>query len=524
MPEALNISDTLRPRAADRNMLLAAKGGGITFAGKLFTFGCRLVITFLLARLLGSEHYGLYNLSLTTLTVIAALAALGLDTAMVRYIAMFAQRRDDARVWGTIQLGLGVTVALSLWLGGGLYLLSDVIAVRIFHEPRLGPLLRLASAVVPFLTLSNVIAAATQGFKKMQYATLARDVTQPLLRLLLIAGLIVVGVSAAGALVIYGLAVAISAAMLLSFLHRRLFSLRRAPGTARRESREIFQFALPVFFSDLMTTFRDNVQTLLLGALNTVSSVGVFAVANQLNMVGSMFQSAVATAARPIIAELYDQGKWAQMGRIYQTTTKWSFMLNLPIFLTIVLFPSQILAIFGESYVVGSPALVLLACGIMVDISTGMCGIILDMTGHAGWKLINSIIRLGISLGLSALLIPPWGVMGAATSALVAVGTINLLRMIQVYSLFRLLPYDASFAKPILAGLVAIGLAKLGQLLPAPSGISTFIQIVVLFAVYAGAILRLGLSPEDRMVLARLRTRLGSRLARRGKHDHQPQA
>ena len=42
---ALERTDAFAPRAAERNVLAAAKGGGITFAGKLFTFGCRLVIT-----------------------------------------------------------------------------------------------------------------------------------------------------------------------------------------------------------------------------------------------------------------------------------------------------------------------------------------------------------------------------------------------------------------------------------------------------------------------------------------------
>jgi O-antigen/teichoic acid export membrane protein len=506
-------------------MVLTAKGGGITFAGKLFTFSCRLAITFLLARLLGSEQYGLYNLSLTALTVAAALAAFGLDTAMVRYIAMFAHRGDDARVWGTIQIGLVVTLALSLGLGAGLYIMSDAIAKQIFHDARLAPLLRLASAVVPFLTLSNVIASTTQGFKKMQYATLARDVTQPLLRLVLTIGVVVLGASVVGALAVYGVAVVISAVMLLYFLHRKLFSLRRPRGTAIRETRQVVGFAGPVFLSDLMTVFRDNIQALLLGALSSVSSVGVFAIANQLNMVGSMFQSAVATAARPIIAELFDKGERSEMGRMYQTTTKWSFTLNLPVFLIMVLFPTQILAIFGESFVAGAPALVMLACGIMVDISTGMCGIILDMTGRASWKLANSIVRLGLSLALSALLIPRWGVVGAAAAVLITVSTINLMRTLQVFFLFRLLPYDASFAKPIAAGLAALVIALgLGYLLPAHASLSTAIQIAALLAMYIGAILALKLSPDDRMVLARLGKRLGSRRARSRKHDHQPQA
>jgi O-antigen/teichoic acid export membrane protein len=517
MSETSNVADVLPPLAAERNMIQAAKGGGITFAGKLFTFACRLVITFLMARFLGAGQYGLYNLALTSLTVAAALAAFGLDTALVRYIAMFAHRGDSARVWGTLQLGLGITLALSLLISCGLYVLSDMIAMQIFHEPRLASMLRLASVVVPFLTLSNVLASATQGFKKMQYATIARDIVQPLVRLLLIVGLVVVGANAVGALAVYGVAVVVSASMLLYFLNGKLFSLRRPLRDGHRETREVLGFSAPVFLSDLMTTFRDNVQTLLLGALSTVTSVGIFAVANQMNMVGSMFQSAIAVASRPIISELYDKGDCVQLGRMYQTTTKWALTANLPMFLTLVLFPTQILSIFGRSFVSGSTALVLLACAIMADVSTGQCGIILDMTGHAMWKLINSIVRLALSLGLSVLLIPHWGVVGAAASTLLVVSTINIMRLLQVFFLFRLLPYNATFVKPIVAGLAALlSTLALGYWLPSTNPLYTALRIIILFTVYASAILLLGLSAEDRAVLARLRRRMRSKLSRSG--------
>lgn len=510
--DSASIPETLQSRAPNKNVLLAAKGGGITFAGKLFTYICRFVITLLLARLLGAEQYGLYNLALTAITVTAALAAFGLDSALVRYIAMFARRRDDAGLWGVLQIGLSVTTILSVLLSAGLFILAEPIAQGIFHEPRLAPLLRVAGLIVPFLTLSNTIAAATQGFKRMQYATIARDILQPLLRLTLVVGLTLVGMSAAGAVAVFGIAVGAASLLLLYFLNK-LFLLRRPLREGRRDTHEVLRFSIPVFLSDLMTTFRENIQTLILGALNTATSVGIFAVVNQINMVGSMFQSAIATASRPIISELYDQGEWQQMGRMYQTTTKWTFTVNLPLFLTAVLFSEPILSIFGKSFVAGSTALALLAWAIMADISTGMCGIILDMTGHTTLKLVNAITRLVLSLVLSFLLIPPWGVVGAAAATLIVVAFVNLLRLLQVFFLFRYLPYNKSFAKPLAAGVATLSVVLLvSRWFPDQGGIaSTASQVVILFVVYTATILLLGLSAEDRAVLGHLRKRMSPR-------------
>lgn len=513
----IKTTEAIRASEPGRDVLLAAKGGAITFAGKLFTLACRLVITFLLTRLLGAEQYGLYHLALTALTVAAALAACGLDSTLVRYVPIFAQRRDEAGLWGALRIALGSTLALSGLFSVALYLQADAIAEGIFRDPQLAPLLRMASLAIPILTIGNVMAAATQGFKKMQYATIARDIAQPLIRLALVVGLAIAGPSAAGALAIFGIALAISTIMLLFFLHR-LFPLRRAPHTARYDTAAIFGFAIPFFLSDLMTTFRDNVQTLLLGALNTIESVGVFVIANQITMIGSAFHSAIAAASKPLVAELHDRGAWGQLARIYQTTTKWTFTVNLPLFLIIILFPEHILAIFGQSFIAGTTALVLLAWAIMADVSTGMCGLILDMTGHTGLKLANSIIRLGLSIGLSAWLIPTKGIVGAAIVVLISVGAVNVLRLAQVFALFRLLPYELSILKPLGAGLAALLVVlALGRLTAgATSLLAAALQALTLCAVYVGAILLLGLSDDDRAVLARARSRMSARLSRDG--------
>jgi O-antigen/teichoic acid export membrane protein len=107
-------SSSVRPRASDRSVLIAAKGGGITFAGMMFAYGARLVIGILLARFLGAEQFGLYSLALSAVEMAVGLAALGLVRALVRYVSMFAGRRDTAGLWGALQVGLGLTTVASL--------------------------------------------------------------------------------------------------------------------------------------------------------------------------------------------------------------------------------------------------------------------------------------------------------------------------------------------------------------------------------------------------------------------------
>lgn len=514
-PAHLKVSGVVHTRSFERNILLTAKGSGIVAVGRIFAQGSRFVIIALLARLLGAEQYGLYNLAITAATLTSQLAQLGLNSALVRYVAILAGRQDDEGLWGALQVGVGISAFLSVLYSAGLFALAYPIAEHVFNDPKLAPLLQLASPFVSLLTLSEILAGAARGFKKMEYMVIAQNFAQLLVRLVLTVVLALVGLDAFRAVVIFGLSDGVASIILIYFLNKE-FSFKRPLHAARRDTRAIIGFALPLWLSEMMTAFRSNLQTLLLGSLNTITSAGIFSVAANVNLLGHTSYTAITLSARPLIAELDDRGDREQLARLYQTTTRWMLTLNLPVFLALVLFSAPILSIFGESFVDGSTALALLAVAELLNVGTGMCGAVIDMTGHSRLKFANAIVQAGLSVGANVLLIPRWGLLGAATATLIANAIINLLKVIQVWILFRILPYNLSFIKPAVASLAALATGlTVGRWLPAEATLlHTGIQVLIMFAVYAGIVLLLGLSPEERMVLARLRRRARATLYR----------
>lgn len=500
----------------DSDILTAAKGGTIVFAGDLFQYGGRFVLGLLMARLLGAEQLGLTNLALSGATIASIFALLGLQRAMVRYVSLFSNRRDTAGVWGTLQIGLGLTAILSLLIGIILYLASDTVAQQLFREPELGPLLRVASLVVPFMALSEILASALQGFKRMDCAVIGQKVILPLIRLVLTIGLaIFVGLNAKKALVVFNLAVIVVFFVLMYYLNV-LFSLQRSLGTARRDIKEMLRFALPVYLSSLIRTFRGQLQTLLLGMLSTATSVGIFVVATRVNIIGRLFHVGINTASAPIVSELYDRGEWGEMARFYQAVTKWTFALNLPLFLVVLLYPGPILSIFGKSFVGGATALTILAWANLVDTGTGICGAVLEMTGNTKLQLFNSATTFVLSLGLNILLVSRWGIIGAAVAALAVVTVLNLVCVLEIFILYRWLPFNLGFVKPIAACLVAF-ISSWGVRLLAPFEmvvIDVIVNVIVILAVYAALILLMGLSREDRIVLSHVIRRAKAALPR----------
>ena len=113
-------------------------------------------------------------------------------------------------------------------------------------------------------------------------------------------------------------------------------------------------------------------------------------------------------------------------------------------------------------------------------------------------------------MALDLLLIPRWGVLGAASAVTLVGILINTLRIIEVFVLLRIWPYDLSFLKPVTAGAIALAASYLvSQWL---ASVQTLLQVIAggltIWASYAGAIVALRLSDEDRLVLDRMWTRL----------------
>lgn len=501
---------------AARAVVATARDGGILFAGKLFTYASRLVITIMLARTFGDHAYGAYNLSLTLAELAVAASVLGFDTGLLRFVAIFTRRGEPARTWGVLQLGIGLPLLVALAIAAGAFAFAPAIAVGVFDDPGLGQPLRVASLIVPILLLINQLDAALRGLARMRYAVLAQQFVQPLVRLGLTSMLLVFGISVPLAIGAYVFAAACASVLMVGLLHRT-FSLRRPVGIVPGDGRRLVAFSWPVYASSLVSMVGDSLNKVLLGATASVAAVGVFAVASHVNLIGTVFHGSITSASMPVIAALHDGRQHDALSRLYRSTTKWAVTVNLPVFLVLVILPEAILGIFGRDFQAGATALVILAAANLAQVGTGPCGAIIDMTGNTRLKLVNTLVLVALAIVISLTLIPAYGLLGAAVTSLLVTLILNLLRVAEVYVLLRLLPYDRSIAKPALAGLAAAVAATLVRALEPgwPAAILALATAVTIVVVFIALLLALGLSDEDREVLRRGSARLRRRMGRR---------
>lgn len=510
-----SLRDGTTPRreagAADTSILETAKGAGFLAGGSFFELGCRFVMAFILARSLGADEYGLYILAVSAASLFFGIALLGLDDAMVRYVAMLSGRRDEPGVRGTIQIGLGISVPAGVGMGCLLYFAAAPIAEGIFHEPDLTQLLRLVAFIVPFLTVSNVLAGAARGFRRMDYVALSENVVQSVARIVLLAGIMLFsGLDTVTAVIIFGVSDIASTVTLTILLDKYIHWRGLHRLESRRDTRAIFNFAFPLWISGLLRQFRSYLAALILGASGSAANVGIFAVVTNVNVVAHVCLLSIYVAVRPTLAQLHDRRDRFGLGQVYVAATRWSLALNIPFFLVTVLYPHAILNVFGAAFATGATALIILSIAELVNAGTGICGPIIDMTGHTKLKLVNSAVWTVLVVGSSALLIPEWGVIGAAVASFFAVVVVNLLCVIEVWLLERLLPFDRTFFKPVLAGTIAFAVgALLTVWVPVGTDlVAAIVEGLFVTGIYVGLFFLFGIADEDRLVLERVGRKL----------------
>jgi O-antigen/teichoic acid export membrane protein len=494
------------------DVITAAKNGSISFVGRLFEYTVRFIFSIVVARTIGAEQFGLYTLGLTVVQILSMFVLLGLQTGMVRFLPPAIRQRDEASVWGIIQVGVGLPAVLGIAFAAAMFLLAGPLASQGFHDPRLAPVFRLVCLSIPLDALAFVAYTIIQSFKRLDYSVIANNVVEPLIKLLLTVGFLAIGFGMLGILAAHVIASAIGLGLLIYYINS-LFSLKRSFLAAKRNVGQLLRYSLGAHPGWVINTLRGTFETLVLGVLGLTTGVGVYSAAARLSAIGNMLFLSIAGISAPIIADLYARGEPKQLKTYYQTTTKWLVAFNLPLFLTFTIFAAPLLSIFGADFTTGATGLMILAVGTFVYTGTGVGATVLDMTDHTKLNSVNSALMVVIGLGLDVFCIPRWGVIGAAIASTLSTILINVVCLIEVQVLLHMQPYDWSFFKPIAAGVVTLVVTYvLNQHLVLLPIFQLLIGGTILWGVYGLVLIALKFSPEDLLVVNHVRAFLRLKL------------
>jgi O-antigen/teichoic acid export membrane protein len=497
--------------STQQDIVIAAKNSGLKVAGSILSIVGGLGLGIVLTRILGAEGFGQYRLGLITAEFLAQIAALGVPEAALLFIPIAARRSDAARITGISRLACVIPVMAGSLIGFGTLTFADEIAQRVFRDPGFAPILRIFSFAIPLSALLNALEAIARAFNRVDISVVGRDICLQAARIIGTVVVLFAGYGVGGAGLAHVMAIGLSILLLIALI-RRLLPERGEGIRAEYRIQGIWKQSLPLYLTRFQL-FGGQIENLILGFFGMTSGVGIYAAALQMSRVGDLFPQALSSVALPLISGAYDRGGSETVRPLLRAGTRWALTATLPVFLVIVFYAEALLSVFGKEFSAGRDGLILLACLPVLRASSGLSASALSYTRHARVNAANSALYLMGSISFNLILVPSWGVLGAAISAFTAMALLAGVRVLEVIWLLRISPYDRNTMKPIGAAAVAaiVGYAVSWSLEFSSALLAVVVGVGAIGMAHLGTLLALGISDEDRMILDRVRSRMGRR-------------
>lgn len=411
-----------------------ARGGAVGLLGSLISAASGFLLAIVVARVLGPAGAGVFFVVVAVFTMVTEVTMLGADSGLVR---TGARLRALGQVDGLRRVLFGAhlpVLAVSLLAATVLLLLTPWITETFVdneHRHTAELMFRIAAPLLMVSALGRVALGGTRGLGGVAAFSLIQNIALPVSRPLLILLAFALGTGMTGVMLAWSLPVLGVAVAGLWVLTRRLRRVQyqdaqsqavKAPANCdsagSREDpasiRDFWAFSGPRGIAAMLETAMVHANVPLVAALLTSADAGVYSTATRFVVSGTLALQAARLVIAPQIAAALarEDPRGAEM--LYCVATGWVIAVSAPIFLVLATYGSFVLGLFGEEFTQGGWALSVLAAAMLIVLAFGNVQAVLLMGGKSSWALVNKSVALVTGTTAVFVLVPPFGLIGAA--------------------------------------------------------------------------------------------------------------
>ncbi|MBU0481695.1 MAG: oligosaccharide flippase family protein [Proteobacteria bacterium] len=403
--------------------------GGLWVVGlKILALPIGLILVALLTRMLSAEEMGVYFLCVSLMDFLVLFSLLGMERSIVRIIsgslALAMPGRARQAIRRTLSIGaLSAMVAAALLLSG----FGRFVSVRIFNSVVMGELISYLAVWLALVTLQRLIAESFRGLHDTRLATLFDGLIPNFLYIAVLATLFLlevkIDINTALLILICTYAVNILAGSAALFQ-----STSRLSGAGSIHASEILKTSWPFCFSAIFLTGLQQGHLWLLGYYSTAESVALYGAAWRVVILLTATLQIVRLVIPAMVAKLYAEKKHADLEKVLRSTATIAGVPSIIALLFILIFGKTILHhLYGESYAGGNLILTILAVANIINLCTGVPGVLLMMSSKEKVLLAISIFSGSLSILVSFVLIGRYDYIGVAIGAGTGIAVQNLL-------------------------------------------------------------------------------------------------
>ncbi|MCK0122418.1 oligosaccharide flippase family protein [Loktanella sp. F6476L] len=385
-----------------------------------------VLVTIVLARLLGLAEFGLFSFGLAMATALAIPTKNGITELVVREVSRAEDEDDSAKLHGIMRWVLMFSCIYCLVVGGAV----AAVSVALFPTSGLALSVALSMLIVPGLSLMGNFSGGLRGLGKPALALFPDTLLRPILLIaiaLVLAAIRPDLLTATTATLAMTVATLIAALVNMWSFKRSIPATLQQSGAPKMEHRAWVRAALPFTAIGGAQIATRQADLILLGLLVDETSVGLYRIALQGAMLVAFGSQAVNMVLAPRLALLKNGHDTMALSRLLRLSILLSLCVAVPGFLLYVTAGELILTtLFGTPAAAALVPLIVLSAGNTVAMLNGAVIPLLNMTGNESRTLLSFALALVSTIILNLMLIPIFGTIGAATAAFLAIVISNL--------------------------------------------------------------------------------------------------
>jgi stage V sporulation protein B len=420
------------------------KGSFIILIGTIIFRIGGYVYVVLTQSLLGIEGFGMLSLVMSFQWILILIAVAGLPPAIAKYVSEYLAKDNKYMVKQVIKTSFKIMLIMSLIFTAIFFFMAKPLANIFNGGPEVVILFQAVSFIAPFSVILGLFRGVFQGYQRMTDIMVTRAVEQifmiSMAVVFILAGFYVLG-AVIGTLI--GFAIASTSALLIFrfYIWDGLKDVKKPeiPVNEYKLAKKLLIFSSPIIITGLAELTLFQTGNFIIPLFMNFTSLGYYNIASPIARLPLIISSSVAVALLPAASEALALNGKNLVKRYIIHSYRYLLMVLLPTCAVVIILGQPIMHLLFPkaplAYSFAGSALSILVIGMAFFSIYGISASVLQAAGKPYPAMFFLAIGTASNLILTVILVPMYGLNGAAIATMLAsfmVMVLTTLKTLQV--------------------------------------------------------------------------------------------
>ncbi len=410
----------------------------------------------LFPKFLTTEEIGLIRQIISASTILIPIATFGASSTYVKYYPLFKESLEEKKQFFSLNL-LIILISYSIVLFFLFFLLDEI--KLLFSEK--SQLFFDYFYIVYFILFIMSISILIEAYLRARYDTILSNIINGVSnRFLTAVTVILLSLSVIdfdylikSQVIIYSIGLIV----LIYYANKKdKLSVTIKFEKIKKHFSKIFNYRSYAFLGSFSNIIVLNVDVLMVTSLLGLSQTGIYTTAFYIGMVIEIPRRAISQISIPFISENIKNNKIKEIEKNYKEVSLHQMLIGILFFILVVTNLDNIFSLIPNSneFIKGKDVVYIIGLSKLIIMFFSYNSELISLSKYYRFTVITIIILAFVSIILNLILIPKYGMIGAAYASLISIAFYNIIKFIFIKLKMKISPFSINSFKIILIGLL----------------------------------------------------------------------